>query len=143
MGILGRIARLDSISRRIVGELNCYHNGEKLSERVLVLRCDFNDAICDLYAFAESHRDSFDGEMAVSAYCRAVDTIRNHFACASTRWMEKVKHVDSVERQAWTKSLEDGLDRCIRDIRRTLNTEQLALSLNGIKPCRSAKRFVD
>lgn len=143
MGILGRIARLDGVARRIIGELNCYHNGEKLSERVLVLRCDFNDAICDLYAFAETHRNSFDSEMAVSAYCRTIDTIRDHFACASTRWLEKVKHVDSVERSAWTGSLELGLDCCIRDIRRTLNTEQLALSLDGIKPKRPDLRFVD
>lgn len=143
MGILGKILLVEHLGQRMIAELKSYQPGEQVSARLLELKCEFNDAICELYAFAETDRRSFDHDHAVSRYCKSIDKLRDQFALAGATWIDRVRVLDASERRSWGNCIETGLAECIRDIRRALNTMQIAVSLEDIGPGRPALRSVD
>lgn len=143
MGILGRIMLVEHIGRRMIAELKSYHDGDHVSARLLELKCEFNDAICALYVFAEAGRSSFDHDRAVSQYCKAVDQLRDQFALAGAIWIDRVRQFDPPERRTWSDWVEGELAECIGGIHRTLNPQQIALSLEDMNPKRSVLRSAD
>lgn len=128
MAIGEHIARVDHLARLILAELAEFHRGDGLAERVLVLRCELNEALCGLYRFAQVNGGSFDHDRRKSKFCQSVDALSCLFSNATNRWVEKIQHLDLDERVKWTRSIETSLDRCILDIRCQLRTEQLVLS---------------
>lgn len=143
MGILRKIALVEHIGQRMITELKGYHDGDHVSARLLELKCEFNDAICALYAYAEADRSSFDHDRAVSRYCKAVDQLRDRFALAGAIWIDRVRQLDSSGRGSWSNCVETGLAECICGIRSALNADQIALSLEDMDPKLSVLRSAD
>ncbi|MDE2435686.1 MAG: hypothetical protein KGM49_05450 [Sphingomonadales bacterium] len=130
------------MTEQILGELIDYRSGDQLGERVLDLRCEINNAMCDLYRFVEIHGSTFESERCKARFCKSLDTIRDLFVSAIARWIEKVRLADKDHRTAWARSIDRILNEQTHELRCQLSTEQVALTRRGAPAQSSVRRSV-
>ncbi|MBS0481232.1 MAG: hypothetical protein JSR96_03600 [Proteobacteria bacterium] len=115
-------------------ELIDYRCDEHLAERILQLRCETNDALCGLYSFVKIYGHTFRNEQRRLDFCYAVDSVRDLFLQAITRWAEKARFYNSAERVEWARAIETTLARHTLEMRRQLDGEQIVLGVTLVEP---------